>query len=227
MASSIILLSSGLDSVATFYWALKNCPPVLALTFDYGQKAKTREIEKSKKLCKAHRVKHKVVSIPWLSEIGGNALTDKNKALPGLLSTQLDNKKLTDKSAKAVWVPNRNGVFVAIAASFAESLGVPFILMGLNKEEGATFPDNSLEFVKRANLGLKFSTLSHPELRAPMIDKDKTEIVRWMVERKISFSNIWSCYLAGKKMCGKCESCLRCQRALKQGRAEEWKKLFI
>ena len=57
-----------------------------------------------------------------------------------------------------MWVPNRNGVFIAIAAAFAESLGADLVVTGFNAEEAATFPDNSAAFAAAATESLRFST---------------------------------------------------------------------
>lgn len=42
-------------------------------------------------------------------------------------------------------------VFTSIATSFAESIGAEAIIVGWDKEEAATFPDNSKEFLDAFN----------------------------------------------------------------------------
>lgn len=44
---------------------------------------------------------------------------------------------------------------------------------------------------------------------------NKTEIVKMGREIGVNFDQIWPCYFSGDEICGKCESCLRFQRALK------------
>ena len=44
----VILLSSGLDSLVSLYMTQKECDVVLALTFNYGQKAALDEIDAAK-----------------------------------------------------------------------------------------------------------------------------------------------------------------------------------
>ena len=39
--------------------------------------------------------------------------------------------------------PNRNGGFLNVAASFAEKLGAGSVVVGFNREEAETFPDNT------------------------------------------------------------------------------------
>jgi len=112
-----------------------------------------------------------------------------------------------------VWVPNRNGVFINIAASFAEALGCDTIVVGFDAEEAATFPDNSREYVEAANKALSYSTLSGVKIYAPLIDKNKSEIAELGLEIGAPLEWSWSCYRGEAKPCLRCESCLRRARA--------------
>ncbi len=67
---AVILLSAGLDSSVNFFAALREFEVPLALTFNYGQRAALKEIEKSKKLADAKNVPHVVVDLPWLKPLG-------------------------------------------------------------------------------------------------------------------------------------------------------------
>lgn len=226
-SSSIVLLSGGLDSLASLHWARGESDLVMAVTFHYGQRSADREIESAKKICRHYDVNHQVIDLPWFAPMKVSALIDTKEKLPELRPEDLDKKTVTEKSAKAVWVPNRNGVFINVAASIAESRMVNWLVAGFNREEGETFPDNSEDFVEATNRFLKFSTNKAVMLKAPMMAKTKKEIVLWAVKQRIDLSPLWSCYRGGDRMCGVCESCARCKRALKQAGAGEWvEKLF-
>lgn len=221
-STSVVLLSGGLDSLASFVWAEEESDIVLAITFNYGQRAAAKEIESAQRICNKREMKHLVVDIPWFSSLKSLALLDKNTSLPQITEKDLDDLAVTLPSAKAVWVPNRNGVFLNIGASFAEDLLANWIITGFNKEEGKTFPDNSEAFVEATSKALKYSTDGKVSVKAPMVGKTKKEIVEWMLERDVDLTHLWSCYLGEEKMCGVCESCLRCKRALKEGKASQW-----
>ena len=45
MSRAIVLLSAGLDSVVSFKLACDSYDSIKCLTFDYGQKARSKEIE--------------------------------------------------------------------------------------------------------------------------------------------------------------------------------------
>ncbi|HBF12163.1 MAG TPA: 7-cyano-7-deazaguanine synthase QueC [Deltaproteobacteria bacterium] len=225
--SSIILLSGGLDSTAALAWAKTNSDVIMGLTLHYGQRSAQQEIRSSSALCAHYDVLHKVVEVPFFSEMESVALTEGKSSFPSLSMSELDDADITAHSAKAVWVPNRNGVFLNMAASFAENKGASWVVVGFNKEEAQSFPDNSEEFVSKANEFFKYSTLTKVKVVSPMGLKTKKEIVKWCLKQKVPLNLLWSCYRGGDKMCGECESCLRLKRALQANKALELtEKLF-
>lgn len=211
---SIVLLSSGLDSAVNFLWARRETKILKAITFDYGQKSGQKEIYYASRLCKRYSVPHEIIRLEFLEKIDKSTLGKEGRP-PILREEDLKKKEITLRSARAVWVPNRNGLFLNIAACFAEALGAELIVTGFNKEEAETFPDNSLQFVKIANEFFKYSTLVKPKVISYTQDMTKKEIVRKGMEFGLSFELIWSCYLGERKMCGKCESCLRLKSAVR------------
>lgn len=210
MNKSIILLSGGLDSLVSLGLGEYNVS--LALTFDYGQKSVKDEIETSKKICEYYSIEHKVIKLEWLKDITRTALVSGDK-LPD---------KIDENSAKKVWVPNRNGLFLNIAGSFADADGYDYILIGANREEAQTFPDNTAEFIDRINAEFEYSTQKQPKVVAPLINFDKNEIVKLALEKGIPLNFVKSCYAGGEKHCGKCESCIRLKSALQHNHAEKY-----
>ena len=213
--TGLILLSGGLDSLVAMAMAVEDCDLRLALTFDYGQRAAPREIEAARRACGHWDVEHRVVSLPWMEGITGCCLVDRGKEVPSTTEGLVDGDEAADRAA-AVWVPNRNGVFVAIAAAWAEARGLNRIYGGFNAEEASTFPDNGSEFVEAANALLAWSTRSRPRLHAPFTASwDKAAIVEAGEARGVPWDAFWSCYHDGDRMCGRCESCVRCRRAFR------------
>ena len=212
---SVVLLSGGLDSAANLAFCREYDEPVLALTARYGQRAQDREVEASRKLCDYYRVEHQVLELPWVGALGGSSLTESSMTLPEIQKNELDDRKITEKTAKSVWVPNRNGILINAAAAFAERLGATRVVVGFNSEEAATFPDNSAEFLKRATRSLEYSTSNHVSVYCYTTALNKIQIVRELRKLKpaFPFDRIWSCYMGGEKPCGRCESCQRQARA--------------
>lgn len=210
MSRGIILLSGGLDSLVSL--GLGEYSVELALTFDYGQKSAKYEIDASKKICDFYNIKHKVIKLDWLKNITHTALVA-DVDLPD---------KIDENSAKNVWVPNRNGLFLNIAGSFADGEDYDYILIGANKEEAGTFSDNTQIFVDRVNAEFEYSTNKRPKVVAPLINYDKNDIVKLALKNNIPLNLVKSCYAGGEKHCGKCESCIRLKNALKFNHADKY-----
>ena len=223
---SIILLSGGVDSVVSLACARESYNIKLALTFNYGQKSFTKEEAAAKNIASFYGLEHKVITLDWLKDITTTSLVS-DAELPNLDLSSLDNKVKAGETAKAVWVPNRNGLFVNIAACFADSQNYTNIIIGANKEEAATFKDNSQDFISAVNESFKNSVDQDDELLAPLINYNKTEIIKLGIEKNIPFQYIQSCYKNEEKHCGNCESCNRLKRALIQNHREDLIKLLF
>jgi len=216
---AVILLSGGLDSSA-------NCGIGVeqgfhykkALTIDYGQRAAQNEIQAAQKFSEYYKIPHQVIELKWLGTLGKSRLTHREQPVPVFEKSQLDDCVLTQDSAQKVWVPNRNGIFIELAAAWAESLGCTEVVVGFNKEEAQTFPDNSVDYIEKINQSLFFSTQNHVKVHSFTAQLTKIEIVRILKKLKtpFHFDWLWSCYVGDQngKQCGQCESCQRLSRAL-------------
>ena len=182
----------------------------LALTFDYGQKSALDEIEASKKICEYYNIEHKIIKLDWLKDITHTSLVASSPIPENL------------ESSKAVWVPNRNGLFLNIAGAFADGENYDYIIIGANKEEAQNFPDNTQDFINRVNSEFEYSTLKHPKVIAPLINCNKNDIVKLALEHSIPLEYTKSCYKGGEKHCGKCESCIRLKNALVANNAQKY-----
>ena len=214
MSKAVILLSGGLDSLVALGYTKEKYGIELALTFDYGQKSAKQEIETSKRIAEYYNIKHKVIKLDWLKEITHTSLVSDDEIPTDNLGTK--------ESASNVWVPNRNGLFLNIAASFADSFGYDYILFGANKDEGQTFSDNTEEFREQISKVFESSTLKKPKVVAPLINCSKDDIVRIAMENSIPLELVRSCYSSKPKHCGVCESCRHLKIALMANKGEKY-----
>ena len=214
MKKAISLLSGGLDcTVATSVFAKDY--EIHALTFNYGQKSFKRELKAAQEICAEMGFEHHVIDLPWLSKISNSSLNT-DEEIPEVTEKDLDDINKTQETASSVWVPARNMVFTSIAISFAESIGAEKIIVGWDKEEAHTFPDNSKEFLETFNELIDVGSPEKITIEAPAIDLDKEEIVELGLEVDAPMSLSYSCYKGGNKHCGVCESCMRRKRAFKK-----------
>jgi len=203
---SIILLSGGLDSTVSATIAARKTRPVFALTIDYGQRAAKMEIFASKRICRVLKIKHRVIKLPFFKEF-------KKCELMGDNIKKFSKKFLTLKN---IWVPNRNSLFINIAASFADYYRADIIVTGFNREEAREFPDNTRDFINSINKTFQFSTLRKIKVVSYVANYTKKEIYKLGLRYKAPLQYIYSCYLGSKKMCGRCPSCRKLIEAKKQ-----------
>lgn len=210
----VVLLSAGLDSTVNAFEAVKHGHQIaLALTFNYGQRAAAKEIESAAKIAAYLQVPHKVMDLTWFKDFHQSSLLVDGDKVPTGDEVQIDDMEKSRQTAKSVWVPNRNGIFLNIAAGFAESLGASSVIPGFNAEEATTFPDNSSAFMKAATQSLWYSTANHVTVGCYTAHLKKPDMVRLGQGLKIPWDLIWPCYFSGDQWCGECESCLRSKRA--------------
>lgn len=209
---AVVLLSGGLDSSLNLYEAVKKYEVVKVLTFNYGQKAFHQEHRSSKILCEKLNLPLQVVDLTWLKEVSPSSLTS-DAHIPDSKTVDIQSAEASAQSAKSVWVPNRNGLFLNIAAVFAEGLGASVVIPGFNYEEAQTFSDNSKDFLQSINHSFTFSTQNHVKAECFSIDWDKKQIIQRALELKMDLSDLWPCYRDADQWCLDCESCLRFVRA--------------
>lgn len=211
---SLIVLSGGLDSLVALAKSIRETELVETMTFDYGQRAGEMELRAARAISEFYSVPWRSFELPWLKEMTKTALVNRDRDVPEVLASDLDRgAEFAEDTAREVWVPNRNGVFLAIAGAIAESKNIDQIVTGFNAEEAETFPDNSLAFVDATNRAFQLSTLSHPKVVSPLGNLDKVGIVRLGLELNVPFHLMYSCYMGAPEPCGKCESCARMRRA--------------
>lgn len=196
------MVSGGLDSVVALALARRRCEVRLVLFFDYGQRARDSERVSVMSIAGYYGLPLEEVRLPWLEAL----------VPPGMRAGASGDEPLTDLDD--VWIPNRNGVFINIAAAYAERYGCDSVVTGFNRDEAGEFPDNSVEYVERVNGALALSTRSGVTVTSDTIGMGKREIILEGMEAGAPLSTIWSCYRSGERMCGRCASCRRLRVAL-------------
>ena len=199
--SAIAMVSGGLDSLVALALAQRELDIRLVLYFDYGHRAGESERASAMAAANFYGFEFREVDLRWLGGLS-----------PG--GMRAGGEAATLETIDEVWIPNRNGLFIGVAAAFAESYGCDVVVCGFNREEAAEFPDNSAEFVHRSTAALLLSTRNRVAVRSDTLEMDKREILRAGADAGAPLSIVWSCYHSGERMCGHCASCLRLKAAL-------------
>ncbi len=198
MKKAVVLLSGGLDSTTTLYFAKSKGYKVHALIFDYRQRHK-KEVEAALKIAKLNQIDYDVVKIKlaWSK----SSLTDKKAKVPY-------QRNLKDKNIPSTYVPGRNIIFLSYGFSLAESITASKVFIGAHINDYSGYPDCRPEFLKAfqesANRGLSGKKIT---ISAPLLSKDKVQIVRLGLKLGVPFELTWSCYKGDKNPCLKCDSC--------------------
>jgi 7-cyano-7-deazaguanine synthase len=190
---AVILLSGGLDSSVCLAEAAKESAAECCIFCDYGQAARKPEWEAAQYMGTFYGVRTERVELGWLKDLVPSGMRE--GAVRGA------------ESAEDAWIPNRNGVFVNVAAAYAESLQCDTVIAGFNIEEAAEFPDNSLAFIDAVNTALSYSTKTSVRLESFTSNMSKGEILSRGIELGVPLSRIYSCYAGTTPMCGVCASC--------------------
>jgi 7-cyano-7-deazaguanine synthase len=213
---SVVLLSGGLDSTVACALAPEaGYEPSAALFFDYGQSAARREEHAARGIAGFFRLPFERVGLPWIARFSKSALV-----APAGAPLRWSPDRLDDTAPRAVWVENRNGIFINSAAFYAAEKGFDTIVAGFNREEAGAFPDNSEAYVERTNAALELGCSRPVRLESPTLRMTKREIAARALSFDIPWELLWSCYGGGPLQCGSCESCLRLKRAVGGTEAE-------
>lgn len=205
MKTVIVLLSGGLDSTVSLWWALTKGFNVRALMFDYHQRHR-KELSRAKAIARKARVPFSLIKLqlPWST----SSLSGKNKPLPRHTLEQISKLKIP-----STYVPARNTIFLSYALSWADQIDADSIVIGANALDYSGYPDCRAEYLKAFEHAGSLGTRRGQEGRritvlAPLISKSKAQIVMLGKLLKAPLHLTWSCYSGGPKPCRRCDSCL-------------------
>ena len=201
MSGTLVALSGGLDSTVCLATAAAGRDqPVLAVSFDYGQRHAV-ELTRAATIARHYGAEHLVVPLD-LRRWGGSALTD----------VSIDVPAAGGDGIPITYVPARNLIFLSIAAGIAEVRDLDEIYLGVNALDYSGYPDCRPEFVasfeQTAALALKRGVEGRPvKVRTPLIELSKAAIIRRGLDLDAPLALTWSCYRGSDRPCGSCDSC--------------------
>jgi len=213
VTSCVVLFSGGLDSTTALAWALDRYDRVNALTFDYGQRHRV-EIALARKTARRLGVPHRVLKVD-LRPIGGSALTDPAVPLPRSLRPTSPGG-----GPPSTYVPFRNGIFLALAAAWAETRGLRDLVCGFHVADSPDYPDTTNAFVRAMENAVRAGTKAAfggppPRIVAPLIGLGKPDIIRLGLGLGADYAHAVSCYAGAERPCGACSACRLRARAWK------------
>ncbi len=189
-----MLFSGGLDSTVALAMATHKFDRVVAVMFDYGQRARI-ELERAGEIAQWLDVELRTVEID-LSAWGGSLLFDETDAAI---------------IRRGPYVPARNLILLSLAAGLAEAEDLDCIWLGTNASEQG-FADTSPAFIRAVQQsfdeGLRRSHAGRRlRIGAPLGAIEKQMVVKAGVNLGAPLHLSWSCYGPGPEPCTVCLAC--------------------
>jgi len=208
---AVVLFSGGIDSTTALYWALTRYAQVVALSFDYGQRHRI-ELSLGRRLTRRFRLHHVILKVD-LRQVGGSALTDRAISLPRFRRVEEIGKEIP-----LTYVPFRNGIFLSLAAAWAEANGIRTVVCGFNTIDSPHYPDTRASFVQAMERAINTGTKAGAGSRwikiiAPFIRMKKSAIIKKGLSLGADYSYSISCYHGQEIPCGQCSSCFLRRKA--------------
>lgn len=215
---AVALLSGGLDStVSLAQWIADHGPQSMAavLWCHYGQRSAPQEERAVRAVAQHYGLPFTVLPLPWIQDWVPNHYRHNGSQGNPTRLQDWTSPESQEQGVDRVWVPNRNGILLNIAAGFAEHCGAKTVLFGSNLEEAEVgFPDNTVEYREKLNDSLAWSTRLPVQVLAPLETLNKQQIIAKALDLDAPLHLIWSCYEAQAAMCGQCPSCQLLQQGL-------------
>lgn len=210
---SVVLLSGGMDSTTALALAIREdvFSAVLALSFDYGQRHRTRELAASREIARHFEVERILVDLQSIGELlAGSALTEDGISVP--------DGHYTDETMKSTVVPNRNSIMLSVAFGIARARGATKVWAGIHAGDHAIYPDCREEYAQSFRTTMLLANIDLPsaqriQLVTPFIQMSKQEIVEKGLWSGVPYHLTYSCYKGGQLHCGTCGTCVERKEA--------------
>lgn len=218
---ALVLSSGGVDSTTCVGLAVTKlgAENVITASLYYGQKH-DKELECARKIADHYKVRHIEEDISNVMKYAKDVCT----LVKG--GKEIAHKSYAEQIAEngegrvATYVPFRNGLFLSIAAAYADSLfpGEEVeIYYGAHADDaaGQAYADCSPAFADAMDLAISIGTYGKIKVNRPLINLTKSDVVKVGLDLKVPYELTWSCYEGGDKPCGKCGTCIDRMNAFK------------
>jgi 7-cyano-7-deazaguanine synthase len=145
MDKALLTMSGGMDSLAIVLDYMEKLGPenIITLGFNYGQRHFEKENEAATRFCNKHGIERVVLDVP-IRQIGGCSLVD--HSIP--VTENMEDQRSTV-------VPNRNMIFMSLAAAVAQVRGCNIITHGACAEDAPAYRDCRSIFFKYINMAIQ------------------------------------------------------------------------
>lgn len=210
---AVVLSSGGVDSTTCVGIAVKDlgAENVVTVSAFYGQKHK-KELDSAEKVAKYYGVKHYTLDLESILQYSNCSLLAKS-------TEKIKHESYAEQIAKngegmvSTYVPFRNGLLLSSVAAIAVSLFPNEdveIYLGAHADDaaGEAYADCSPAFTDAMEKAINIGTYGKVHVRAPLVLRNKAEVVKLGLALEVPYELTWSCYEGGAKQCGTCGTCI-------------------
>jgi 7-cyano-7-deazaguanine synthase len=207
MEKAVILCSGGLNSAVVTSIASKEYA-VKLLHVRYGHRSQTKETSLFEKQAEFFNVQDRLtVDMPHFAMIGGNSRVNRKR--------QIEDALALGEGTSNCYVPGLIAGLLSAAFDWAWVIGAPKVFLGVSEDLGPPaprtsniYPDYSREYIQLC--GHLFGEASHGKpitIETPLIDMNRSDIVKLGNRLNTPFDLTWSCLSSGTEACGACVGC--------------------
>jgi 7-cyano-7-deazaguanine synthase len=206
MTRAVAIVSGGMDSVTLAYHLADSDLDLHLVTFDYGQRHGSRELEMAARCANDLAADHSIINMPEVRKlIGTSALTSDRIDVP--------DGHYAEDTMRITVVPNRNMMMLAIAGAVAVAEEAEAVYTGNHAGDHFIYPDCRPEFIAAASAALLigntgFTPPGFQGIIAPFLHFTKAGIVDIGASLGVPYQHTWSCYQGGDFHCGRCGTCV-------------------
>jgi 7-cyano-7-deazaguanine synthase len=175
--------------------------------FDYGQKSLRGEKKAMLYCAKNLKVRYRIVDLKSLRNLIHSGITHD---LP-TKNIERRNLRNTKEESLKFYIPFRNTIFASYALSYAETLknskNEIAIFFGFKSEGSEHYPDTTKQYVAGLNTLVAGMKIKGIEIKAPLINFDKEDIVSIGFKLEVPLDKTFSCYVSQGLHCGECLAC--------------------
>ncbi len=169
-SAALVLFSAGQDSATCLAWALRQFERVETIGFFYGQRHAV-EMEQRQAL------RERLRAWSWKGSLGEDCVVDLSGygALAESALTRDRVIELSDSGLPTTFVPGRNLIFLATAATRAYQRGIDVLVAGMCETDFSGYPDCRRETIDAQEQALQLGFERPIKIETPLMRLSKTQ----------------------------------------------------
>jgi 7-cyano-7-deazaguanine synthase len=174
----------------------------------YGAKHNEKERDAAIAICKRYGVELKLVDMHFIGKLFKSDLLKGSGSIP--------EGHYAHESMRKTVVPFRNGIMLAIAVGFAESIDFDRVAIANHSGDHAIYPDCRNDFISAFKAAAIAGTYKKIVVYSPFVAMDKGDIVKIGFDNDAPIEYTWTCYKGTATHCGKCGACIERKEAFRK-----------